>query len=93
MVFPFKTNRTMTATGDAIPVEDGRPLILLRKITGTERINEIYEYRLLFSTPEDMERDMRSRINLKNMINRQITVNIQIEGMRPGNIGAGIRQM
>ncbi|MEM5343156.1 type VI secretion system Vgr family protein [Paraburkholderia azotifigens] len=97
--------RTLTISGPALPEGPGGvPMLQLRCIDGGEALSEIYTYTLDCLTAPELPPDVAANIDLKSMIGRELTVEIQLEGMGSfvsglagvagmGNIGAGTREI
>lgn len=103
----FKTNRTFSVSGPALPeTETGIPLLYLSAINGSEKLSTLYQYELWLTTPADplLPADVLANLNLKAMLGKELTVSIQLDGMGSftqglignagvSNLGAGIREV
>jgi type VI secretion system secreted protein VgrG len=103
----FKTIRTLTLSGSALPrLSTGEPALLLESIEGEEELSKIYAYELFALTPLDSMMPMKNAANLDllAMIGKELTVTIRLDGMGslesglPGragcaNIGSGEREI
>ncbi|OMG75183.1 type IV secretion protein Rhs [Burkholderia ubonensis] len=100
----FSKNRTVTASGPALPVSSsGAPMLELSSMTGSERLSEIYQYELEFLTPSDpaLSSKEAANLDLKAMIGKELTVTVQLDGMgaaAPGMSGSanadhGVREI
>lgn len=103
----FKTNRTLSVSGPALPELEGiASLLYLSAIRGTERLSTLYVYELWLTTPADplLPVDMLANLDLKAMLGKELTVTIQLDGMGSvvtgiagltgaANLGAGTREI
>ncbi|CAD6508335.1 hypothetical protein LMG28727_00141 [Paraburkholderia kirstenboschensis] len=99
----FSTQRTITASGAALPRSpSGGPALVLRSIRGEEALSEIYTYLLDMVTPDDLDMlaDDAANLDLRDMIGNELTVSIQLEGISRSsgpvwarNIGSGTREI
>ncbi|SDC34982.1 type VI secretion system tip protein TssI/VgrG [Paraburkholderia lycopersici] len=97
--------RTFTVSGPALPtLADGEPALLLRRIRGEETLSTIYAYDLELVTALDLPDSMAANFDLKQMVGKELTVAIQLEGMGvfvagavgatgAANIGSGVREI
>jgi type VI secretion system secreted protein VgrG len=100
----FRTMRTLTLSGPALPLQStGEPALLLESIRGEEALSEIYAYELFALTPLDstMSMEKSANLDLLVMLGKELTVTIQLDRMgtlRAGlsgraNIGTGEREI
>ena len=103
----FKTNRTLSVSGPALPELEGiASLLYLSAIRGAERLSTLYAYELWLTTPADplLPVDVLANLDLKAMLGKELTVTIQLDGMgsfvagmagQAGavNLGAGTREI
>lgn len=103
----FKTNRTFSVGGPALPELEGIASVLhLSAIRGTEQLSTLYAYELWLTTPADLllPVDLLANLDLKVMLGKELTVTIQLDGLgsfaagmagRTGaaNVGAGTREI
>lgn len=99
----FSTQRTITASGAALPRSpSGEPALVLRSMRGEEALSEIYTYLLDMVTPDslDMLADDAANLDLRDMIGNELTVSIQLEGISRSsgpvwaqNVGSGTREI
>ncbi|SAK53217.1 Rhs element Vgr protein [Caballeronia temeraria] len=98
--------RTVVMSGAALPMlPTGEPALLLRSLSGTEKLSHLYEYVLECRTPLQsvMPAEAAANLDLTSMIGKELTVTIQLEGMgtflpgMPGmsavNVGSGTREI
>ena len=87
----FKTNRTLSVSGPALPELEGiASLLYLSAIRGAERLSTLYAYELWLTTPADplLPVDVLANLDLKAMLGKELTVTIQLDGM--GSFVAGM---
>jgi type VI secretion system secreted protein VgrG len=99
----FSTQRTITASGAALPRSpSGEPALVLRSMRGEEALSEIYTYLLDMVTPDslDMLADDAANLDLRDMIGNELTASIQLEGISRSsgpvwaqNVGSGTREI
>jgi type VI secretion system secreted protein VgrG len=97
--------RTLRVEGASLPSWQGRPALLPVRLEGTERVNSLFEYRLLLKTPDDRDFSayLSANFKLNEFVGREVTVRIELEGSgidAPGargpatsGIGAGTREI
>ncbi|MFC5472511.1 type VI secretion system Vgr family protein, partial [Paraherbaspirillum soli] len=76
-------SRTLSAKSPAIPEHlPGRPALLAVRLSGSEGINSLFEYRLLLKTPDAVKNrfSLAARFNLDDFIGRDLTVSIALDG-------------
>jgi len=82
----------------AIPLLDGSPALTFAKISGTEALSELSEYKLELKTP-DSDNPLHgpaANLNLKSFIGQECTLEIALDGKGTGSeagIGSGIREI
>lgn len=87
----FKTNRTFSVGGPALPdVEGIGPMLHLSAMRGTEQLSTPYTYELWLTTPADpqLPAEILANLDLKAMLGKELTVTIQLDGM--GSFVAGM---
>ena len=104
----FTSERALTVQSAAIPQVGGRAALVPLQLTGTEGINQLFEYRLVLQTPDallDVGNALQGgNFNLTDMVGRELTCQIELEGHGhfvaglPGhtgtaNQGAGVREI
>ncbi|VXC32258.1 hypothetical protein BURKHO8Y_210247 [Burkholderia sp. 8Y] len=100
-MFKFDTNRTLTASGPALPtLPTGEDALHLVAIEGNEHLSKIYTYTLDFLTPANlpMLSEEAANFDLNEMVGQELTVTVQLDGMGTaslglGNVGAGTREI
>ncbi|CAG9255731.1 type VI secretion system Vgr family protein [Paraburkholderia caribensis] len=101
----FVKSRIITMSGPALPVSPlGEPALETTGVAGEEALSAIYAYTLSCRTPLEMPESEAANLDLKQMIGKELTVTIQLEGMGTfvagmqgmagaSNIGAGTREI
>jgi len=103
----FSRPRTLSINGAAVPLSpNGEPVLQLAAIEGEEELSKIYTYDLEVKTSLDagLSDEEAANLNTLNMIGKELTVTIQLDGMGtfvpgvPGatgaaNIGRGLREI
>ncbi|RAE88553.1 type VI secretion system tip protein VgrG, partial [Burkholderia multivorans] len=73
----FKTNRTFSVSGPALPDLEGIGAMLrLSAMRGTEQLSTPYTYELWLTTPADprLPAEMLANLDLKAMLGKELTV-------------------
>jgi len=98
-------NRTLSASGPAVPLFSGAPALETVRLSGREGVNSLFEYELLLKTPEGLNIGASHAIDfdLDNFVGREISCSIQLDGSgrfvpgapgeNRGPVGAGVRQI
>jgi len=102
----FTSTRTLSAVSPALPQHLGQPALVPVRLTGQEGLNSLFTYTLELKTPEALAfaPSLAANFNLSDMVGRDLTVRIQLDGKGqfiPGaigasglaNIGAGVREI
>jgi type VI secretion system secreted protein VgrG len=93
----FRPNRTLTVQSAAIPEIYGQPALVPVRLSGRETIGELGDgYTLELKAPDDMNPAWFGDIGdfrLNEMVGREITVSIELDGMGALFTGAGKREI
>ncbi|WP_211453596.1 type VI secretion system Vgr family protein [Collimonas antrihumi] len=101
----FTSPRTLSVKSAAIPKIMGQPALVAVSIKGTEALNNLFIYKILLKTPDDMLNfGPAADHDLAAFERQELTVEIQLDGAgsfipgMPGssgsaNVGAGIREI
>ena len=75
-------SRTLSASSTAIPDIMGQPALVPVKLSGSEGLNGLFEYRLDLKTPDGLNLIPSHAANFKlnDFIGRELTVKIELEG-------------
>ena len=78
----FFPSRTLFASSTAIPEIMGQPALVPVKLSGSEGLNGLFEYRLDLKTPDGLNLIPSHAANFKlnDFIGRELTVKIELEG-------------
>ncbi|EON19881.1 hypothetical protein C265_10756 [Cupriavidus sp. GA3-3] len=92
------SSRTVTVKGNGLPELMGQPALVLSKLSGTERLCELFEYELELKTPDDRHAlfGPAADLDTKALRGQELTVTIQLDGMgtgMAGGVGAGTREI
>lgn len=92
------SSRTVTVKGNGLPELMGQPALVLSKLSGTERLCELFEYELELKTPDDRQAlfGPAADLDTKALRGQELTVTIQLDGMgtgMAGGVGAGTREI
>ncbi|SDE46867.1 type VI secretion system secreted protein VgrG [Paraburkholderia lycopersici] len=99
--------RTLEITSAALPKWRDECLFTVSRLTGTEKLGRLYDYTVELATKEDIGltvHEARDRVKVDELVGRQVTVKIAIEGsgtcetgkagVAPSvNVGAGVREI
>jgi type VI secretion system secreted protein VgrG len=97
--------QTLSVSGPAIPLVQGRPALELVRCSGREGVNSLFEYEFILKTPDALNfgANGAADFDLNAFIARGITCAIQLDGSgellvggvgrSTSGIGAGIRQI
>lgn len=92
------SDRTVSVSGPALPSMLGRPTLVFSRLSGTENLNELFEYELELRTPDERNAIYGPAADLDKTALEGTEVTIQIEldgsgvGLR-GGAGAGKREI
>lgn len=100
------SRRTLRASGSAIPQLYGQPALVPIRLEGREAVNELFEYRLLLATPDELNPFPLGAANfaLSDFNGREINLSIELDGqgtfipastgaVARAGLGAGTRQI
>ncbi len=90
--------RTITVRSAAMPDLLGEPALRFMKMAGTERLSELYEYKLELRTADDttVSLAVSANIDVSVLIGNEMTVSIELTGSGTGaggGMGAGEREI
>ncbi|WP_296229151.1 type VI secretion system Vgr family protein [Ralstonia sp. UBA689] len=94
---PLST-RTVSVTGNGLPEIMGQPALVFSKLTGTERLCELFQYELELKTPDEQNALFGPAANLDTnaLRGQEVTVTIALDGNGTGlegGFGAGAREI
>jgi len=93
----FRPNRTVTVESAAIPRIGDRPALVPVRLCGTEAVGELGDgYTLELKSPVDTDIAwcaIKEAFQLNEMVGREITVAIELDGKGAESIGAGKREI
>ncbi|AMO98825.1 rhs element Vgr family protein [Collimonas arenae] len=103
----FNAPRTLSLKSTAaIPDILGQPALIPVSLKGVETVNDLFTYRLILKTPDDLNHlvEQAANFNLDDFIGHELTVQIELEGMGSfvagmagdsglANVGAGTREI
>ncbi|KVC43421.1 type VI secretion system Vgr family protein [Burkholderia diffusa] len=102
----FLQSRTLAVAGAALPVFNGKPVLVPARLSGTETLGELFCYTLELKTVDMLafSPSITANVDLDKLIGAEVTVLVQIEGIGifvpgmpgntgTGNIGAGTREI
>lgn len=105
MLNPLQS-RTLDVAGAALPTFNGAPVLVPVRLSGGERLGELFEYTLELKSADALafSPSIAANIELDRLIGTEVTVSIEIEGTGhfiPGlageagtaNVGAGTREI
>ncbi|TAL94415.1 MAG: type VI secretion system tip protein VgrG [Paraburkholderia sp.] len=105
MLNPLQS-RTLGVAGAALPTFNDAPVLIPVRLSGSERLGELFEYTLELKTADALafSPSIAANIELDSLIGTEVTVSIEIEGTGhfiPGlageagtaNVGAGTREI
>lgn len=98
-------SRPLAVSSDVWPVWGGQEVLLPQRLTGTEALGKLYEYRIDVATldcPTCRLAEAQGAIDAEAMIGKPLTISIEFEGkgtfvpglpgdQGAGNLGAGVR--
>ncbi len=90
--------RTVSVTGSGLPDIMGEPALVFSKLTGAERLCELFEYQLELKTPDDRNALYGPAANLDTnaLRGQELTIAIALDGNGTGldgGMGAGKREI
>ncbi|WP_233873533.1 type VI secretion system Vgr family protein [Paraburkholderia adhaesiva] len=91
--------RILELSGAALPAWRDLPLFTVSRVSGKEKLGHLYDYTVEVATLEDMMlgvREAQSLVDVDQLVGKEVTVSIAIEGRGDGfigiaNVGAGTR--
>ncbi|WP_233866527.1 type VI secretion system Vgr family protein [Paraburkholderia adhaesiva] len=87
----FKQFRILELSGAALPTWRDMPLFTVSRLSGKEKLGHLYDYTVEVATIEDMMlgvREAQSLVDVDQLVGKEVTVSIAIEGRGDGFIGA-----
>jgi type VI secretion system secreted protein VgrG len=99
--------RTLEITSAALPKWRGECILTVSRLTGTEKLGKLYDYTVEIATKDDIGltvQEARDRVLVDELVGKQLTVKIAIEGsgtyqagkigVAPSmNVGADVREI
>jgi type VI secretion system secreted protein VgrG len=101
----FNAPRTLSVQSSVIPELMGQPALIPVSLSGTEGVDQLFDYKLILKTPDAQNHLVVqvANFNLDDFIGRELTVMIELEGNGKfmagavggslGNLGAGVREI
>ena len=97
----FKQQRIVELSGDAIPQWHGMSIFTVSRVSGKEKLGHLYDYLVEVATIDEAMlgvRDAQAMVDINQLVGKEVTVSIAIEGRGDGfmgaaNIGADTREI
>ncbi len=102
----FKSSRALSISGPALGALASSGKLVPLKLSGTEGLNQLFEYQLILQTPDalSLSLDLESNYPFQCWIGKELTCQIELEGSGSftsgalgmagfPNIGAGVREI
>lgn len=92
------SRRTVSVSGPALPQLLGQPMLVFSRLSGTDNLNELFEYELELRTPDERNAIYGPAADLdkKALEGTEVTVQIELDGSGiglKGGVGAGKREI
>jgi len=91
-------SRTVSVSGAALPTLQGQPTLVFSRLSGTDNLNELFEYDLELRTPDEHHAIYGPAADLdkRSLEGTEVTIKIELDGSGigvEGRVGAGAREI